>query len=122
MNQTALSFLRMVSRCSFNGRKGILYRRGRNRRIMISIIKKRKASGSSAQKKLKKLQSIVPGCKEIDSTETLFLKTADYIFLLQSQAFLHNVRDSYEVHLKGCPVLSRPSQCLESTGENLYQV
>ncbi|KAF7154536.1 hypothetical protein RHSIM_Rhsim01G0012500 [Rhododendron simsii] len=56
-------------------------RGGRKRKMRLTMIRNRKAM----EKKLKQLKRLIPGGNEVENAETLFQKTANYIFLLEWQ-------------------------------------
>lgn len=57
--------------------------RGRKKRLRLSLVENTKAAlKSSVQKKLRQLQSTIPGCHEMEP-ETLFPRIANYILFLE---------------------------------------
>ncbi|KAI8570177.1 hypothetical protein RHMOL_Rhmol01G0013100 [Rhododendron molle] len=61
------------------GSKSAPARGGRKRKMRLTMTRKRKAM----EKKLKQLKRLIPGGDEVENAETLFQKTANYIFLLE---------------------------------------
>ncbi|KAF5205255.1 hypothetical protein FRX31_005158 [Thalictrum thalictroides] len=74
-------------------------RKGLQMRRKISLKKQRKTTECLMQRKIEKLQRIVPECNKMDiEIETVFQKTATYIFFLECQVnVLKNLCDLYEI-------------------------
>ena len=92
------------SKRSPSGRRKVLVMRGRKiRRQSLSLSNESGAAAAesvrtSIERKLRQLQRMLPdGCPEIDM-ETLFQRTAEYIFLLEAKvSLLQNLSTFYGV-------------------------
>ncbi|XWS70893.1 hypothetical protein CRYUN_Cryun03dG0088800 [Craigia yunnanensis] len=94
------------SKRSPRGRRNVLLMRGRKiPRQSLSLVNTTRAAAASAEsvrtsikRKLQQLQRMLPvGCPEINR-ETLFQRTADYIFLLEAKvSLLQNLSTFYGV-------------------------
>nr|DAD45557.1 TPA_asm: hypothetical protein HUJ06_003787 [Nelumbo nucifera] len=77
--------------CSYRRKRWLC--KERRRRVMV-LPMSRKTIRSPIERKLKKLESIVPGCKELD-VDALFRETLNYILVLEFQVSvltsLHNL-------------------------------